>query len=104
VGVEPLGGFAFTVQVGAFRELARARDLADRLRDEFPEVAVRRDAVWSRVKVGSFATRAEAQRFAAQLSSRGFAAVVVPLALVDAEPDLLWRLAAATADGSAPGT
>lgn len=92
VGVEPLGGFAFTVQVGAFRDLGRARDLADRLRDEFPEVEVRRDAVWSRVQVGSFTTRAEAQRFAARLVSRGFAAVVVPLALVDAEPDLLWRL------------
>jgi N-acetylmuramoyl-L-alanine amidase len=32
VGLEPLGGFAFTVQVGAFREAAAARELAERLR------------------------------------------------------------------------
>jgi rare lipoprotein A len=60
VGLEPLGGFAFTVQVGAFREAAAAVDLAERLRGEFPEVAVRSDEVWSRVQVGS-PTRDEAR-------------------------------------------
>jgi rare lipoprotein A len=101
VGVEPIGGFAFTVQVGAFREVGRARDLADRLRDDFPEVEVRSDAVWSRVQVGSFASRFEAQRLAAELAARGFPAVVVPLALVDAELALAWRLAA---NGAPPPT
>lgn len=84
VGVEPIGGFAFTVQVGAFREIDAARELADRLRSEFPEVEVRSDAVWNRVQVGSFPTRDEARRFAARLSALGFPAVVVPLAVVEA--------------------
>jgi rare lipoprotein A len=97
VGVEPLGGFAFTVQVGAFHAVTLARDLADRLRDDFPEVEVRSDAVWSRVQVGSFADRSEAQRLAAELAARGFPAVVVPLALVDADLALAWRLVSAGA-------
>lgn len=104
VGVEPIGGFAFTVQVGAFRDIRRARDLADRLRDAYPEVEVRRDAVWSRVQVGSFATRAEAQRFASELAARGFPAVVVPLALVDADVALAWRLASAAPPSAAGGS
>ena len=61
-------------------------------------VEVRSDAVWSRVQLGSFATRTEAQRFAARLAARGFPAVVVPLALVDADLALAWRLA----EGGAP--
>jgi len=94
VGVEPIGGFSFTVQVGAFRDVRLANDLADRLRDDYPEVRVSREQVWSRVQVGTFRTRQEAQEFAAQLSSRGFPAVVVPLAVVDLSGDYEeWRLA-----------
>jgi rare lipoprotein A len=83
VGLEPIGGFAFTVQVGAFREPAAADDLAARLRADFPAVEVRRDEVWSRVQVGSFPTREEARRFAARLAALGYPAVVVPLAVVE---------------------
>jgi len=83
VGMEPIGGFAFTVQLGAFRDVHRAEALAERVRDDYPEVRVTTDAVWSRVQVGSFARRADAQRFASRLGSRGFDAVVVPLARVD---------------------
>lgn len=103
VGVEPLGGFTYTVQVGAFRDVSLARDLADRLRDDFPEVEVRKDAVWSRVQVGSFATRGEAQRLAAALAARGFPAVVVPLALVDADLALARRLAVASSQPPTSG-
>jgi len=83
VGLEPVGGFAFTVQVGAFRDAAAAEELAARLRDDFPAVEVRRDEVWSRVQVGSFPTRDEARRFAARLAALGYPAVVVPLAVVE---------------------
>jgi rare lipoprotein A len=83
VGLEPIGGFAFTVQVGAFRDPSAARELADRLRGEFPTVEVRSDEVWSRVQVGSFSNRDEARQFAARLSALGFPAVVVPLAVVE---------------------
>lgn len=84
VGVEPIGGFTYTVQVGAFREPGRARELADRLRDEYPDVDVRPGEVWTRVQLGSFVFRAEAERVAARLARRGFAAIVVPTTRLDA--------------------
>lgn len=83
VGLEPLGGFAFTVQVGAFREPAAAIELAGRLRADFPNVEVRQDEVWSRVQVGSFPTRDEARPLASRLAALGYPAVVVPLAVVE---------------------
>lgn len=83
VGLEPIGGFAFTVQVGAFREPAAAIELAGRLRADFPNVEVRQDEVWSRVHVGSFPTRDEARPLAARLAALGYPAVVVPLAVVE---------------------
>lgn len=83
VGLEPIGGFAFTVQVGAFREPAAAVELASRLRDDFPNVEVRHDEVWSRVQVGSFPTRDEARPLASRLAALGYPAVVVPLAVVE---------------------
>jgi rare lipoprotein A len=85
VGVEPLGGFVFAVQVGAFRELALAEELATRLSTDFPGVEIRRDEVWSRVQVGAFTTRDEARRLAARLQRLGYAAIVVPLASVEAD-------------------
>jgi len=88
VGVEPIGGFSYTVQIGAFRDARRAYDLADRLRDDFPEVEVHAGEVWKRVQVGSFTTRAEAERFAARLSRRGYPAVVVPVAVLESSLEL----------------
>jgi len=88
VGLQPIGGFRFTVQVGAFHEAAAAGSLAERLRPYFPGVEVRSDDVWSRVQVGSFSTRSEAQAFAGRLSALGYPAVVVPLAKLDAEPPI----------------
>jgi rare lipoprotein A len=83
VGLEPIGGFTFTVQLGAFHDPALAETVAARARARHPEVEVRTDAVWSRVQIGSFARRDEAQRFAAELQEEGFDAVVVPLAEID---------------------
>lgn len=85
VGVEPIGGFTYTVQVGAFRERHRAHELADRLRDEYPDVDVRSGDVWFRVQLGSYVLRAEAERVAARLARRGFTAIVVPTTRLDAE-------------------
>ncbi len=83
MGIEPLGGFSFTVQVGAFRDAARARQLADQLRAYFPGVEVRHGDAWSRVQVGAFSNRNEAHAFAGRLAALGYPAVVVPLAQVD---------------------
>jgi len=85
VGIEPLGGLRFTVQVGAFHDRDAAERLAEQLRSYFPDVSIRSDDVWSRVQVGSFPNRSEAQSFAGRLSALGYPAVVVPLALVDTE-------------------
>jgi len=84
VGVEPIGGFTYTVQVGAFREPERARELADRLRDEYPDVDVRPGDVWTRVQLGTYVVRAEAERIARRLARRGFTAIVVPTTRLDA--------------------
>jgi rare lipoprotein A len=83
VGIEPIGGFTFTVQLGAFHDPRLAEVVARRARERHPAVEVRSDAVWSRVQIGSFARREEAQRFAAELAAEGFDAVVVPLAEVE---------------------
>lgn len=100
VGLEPIGGFSFTVQLGAFRDIRRAESLAEQVRDDYPEVTVRSDGVWSRVQLGAFTNRKDALRFAHRLSSRGLDAVVVPLALVDRNsswrrPNLFDEIAAA---------
>ena len=92
VGIEPIGGFTFTVQLGAFHELLLAEALAERARIDFPTVRITTDEVWSRVQIGTFTDRNEAQRFAAEIAARGFDAVVVPLALIET--------AAGTAAGS----
>ena len=83
VGVEPLGGFDYIVQVGAFRDHDAAAALLDRLRSAYPSATIRSDDVWSRVQIDSFPSRAEAQRLVAELAQRGFAAVVIASARLD---------------------
>ncbi len=83
VGVEPLGGFDYIVQVGAFRDHQAAAELLDRLRSDYPSATIRSDDVWSRVQIDSFPSRAEAQRLVAELSRRGIAAVVIASARLD---------------------
>ena len=88
IGMEPIGGFRFTVQVGAFHDPAAANALAGQLRPYFPGVEVESDEVWNRVQVGSFPNRSEAQAFAGRLAALGYPAVVVPLAKLDDEPSV----------------
>ena len=84
MGVEPIGGFDFIVQVGAFRDPDSATALLTRLRPDFPTATVRSDDVWSRVQIESFPSRGEAQRLVAELAARGIAAVVIASARLDA--------------------
>jgi rare lipoprotein A len=84
MGVEPIGGFDFIVQVGAFRDPDSATDLLAKLRPDYPTATVRSDDVWSRVQIDSFPSRSEAQRLVAELASRGIAAVVIASARLDA--------------------
>jgi rare lipoprotein A len=82
VGLEPIGGFTFTVQLGAFQDARLADSLARRARERHPEVEVRADDVWHRVQIGAWSRRDEAQRRADLLEAEGFDAVVVPLASI----------------------
>jgi rare lipoprotein A len=68
---------AFTVQVGAFGEAARAETLRDLLARHFPDATVRSDGTWNRVQVGRFASRSEAERFRRKLERLGWAGLVV---------------------------
>lgn len=79
VGVAPAGPRAFAVQVGAFRDVERARALSDELAARYPAVRVRSDRVWHRVQVGSFASRSAAEALEDELRTRGYVAVIVPL-------------------------
>lgn len=79
VGLEPIGGTSFAVQVGAFLEVERANELADRLRSSYPRVEVTTDEVWSRVQVGEYGSRDDAERVASDLRRAGFSALVLPL-------------------------
>ena len=83
VGLDPPGPRAFAVQVGAFQEQGLAEELAARLRQDFPAVAVRSDQVWYRVQVGEFALRDEAEELRAELRDLGYGALIVPLAASD---------------------
>ncbi|MBI5015966.1 MAG: septal ring lytic transglycosylase RlpA family protein [Deltaproteobacteria bacterium] len=66
----------FTCQVGAFTVPSRAEDLAKRLREEFSGVSIvlydRGDAVFRRVRVGTFRSPGDAQTCLSDLRTRGF--------------------------------
>jgi rare lipoprotein A len=79
VGIEPIGGTSFLVQVGAFLEVARAQELAETLRPLYPKVSVTSDAVWSRVQLGEFRDRTAAERLAAELRRAGYAPLVLAI-------------------------
>ena len=79
VGIEPIGGTSFAVQVGAFLEIERANELAAALRGTYPAVQVTSDEVWSRVQVGAFRSRDDADRVAGQLRGSGYSALVLPV-------------------------
>ena len=61
----------FAVQVAAFDELAPARALAAKLRDQGFDARVEADGPWQKVRVGFHATRAEASALAKRLKAKG---------------------------------
>jgi rare lipoprotein A len=77
VGIEPIGGTSFAVQVGAFLEAERAQALAESLRALYPAVTVTTDEVWSRVQLGEFGDRDAAEKIARELRRAGYAPLVL---------------------------
>jgi rare lipoprotein A len=77
VGIEPIGGTSFAVQVGAFLEAERAQALAESLRALYPAVTVTTDEVWSRVQLGEFGDRGAAEKIARELRRAGYAPLVL---------------------------
>jgi cell division protein FtsN len=71
----------FTVQVGAFLDADRARALQAELALHYSSVAIHSDGTWHRVQVRQFERRREAERLRHELERRGYAAVVVRVAL-----------------------
>lgn len=83
VVARPAGGYAqvlYSVQVGAFREKAKAQavraDLAPRYADVYISPVQARPAPVYRVRVGPYPERREAERRAVELASLGFPAIV----------------------------
>ncbi len=69
----------WTVQLGAFREPRRARDLRDLLARHFPDAEVRSAGGWHRVQIGHFAREKNARRLRRKLLDLGWEALVVPV-------------------------
>jgi len=70
------GPAIYSVQAGAFRDRARAQELAAELRRNF-DVAVQRAGAWHRVRVGGRRSQDAARKLAAELRRRGYDAAVV---------------------------
>jgi rare lipoprotein A len=67
----------YAVQVAAFGEEDRALALKAELARVYPETTVRSDGTWSRVQVGSFENRNQAESLRRELAALGMPSVVV---------------------------
>lgn len=67
----------YTVQVAAFSEPERATALRTDLLPLYPETVVEADGTWSRVRVGSFESRDQADALRRELAAIGMDSVVV---------------------------
>lgn len=67
----------YTVQVAAFGEEERARELKSALSRYYPETTVRSDGTWSRVQVGAFDDRDRAEALRRELAAMGMSSIVV---------------------------
>jgi rare lipoprotein A len=78
MGEVPLpAGTALTVQVGAFQSRERAESLLGSLVGDFPDAHIEEAEPWFRVRIGTFASRAEAEALRQQLRKRGIRALVL---------------------------
>jgi rare lipoprotein A len=67
----------YTVQVAAFGEEGRANELKSELTRFYPETTVRSDGTWSRVQVGAFSERDQAEALRRELAAMGMSSIVV---------------------------
>jgi len=67
----------YTVQVGAFSEPERAVVLLHEVAQLYPEAVVDSDGTWSRVQIGAFDHREEAESLRRELAVIGLSSVVV---------------------------
>jgi len=74
----PARSTQWAVQVGSFADASRAARQADRVRETGRSVFLEPYKGLSRVKVGLFATRQEAQSALSELEAVGFEGIVVP--------------------------
>jgi hypothetical protein len=87
----PAGEGAYTVNVGSFREKARADQHVDDLKKKgfqaFSwEIDLPQKGKWHRVSIGGFSSLSEAERFAKDLEKEGFQTFVATLP-TDAKPE-----------------
>ena len=69
----------WSVQIGSFADFSNARRQADRARSTGREVSLEPYNGLTRVKVGAYSSRAEAQDMLAALEGEGFEGIVVPV-------------------------
>lgn len=69
----------WTVQIGAFQEPDRARNLRDLLARHYPDATVRSDGTWHKVQIGRYEKRRRAEKLQKELGKLGWEAVVIAL-------------------------
>lgn len=69
----------YVVQVGAYRDIQRAKEVENRLVQSYDEVHIDSDGVWNRVLIGPFSSRADAEALSSELLAAGFVALVKAL-------------------------
>ena len=68
----------YIVQLGAFRDVSKARRLADQVRPSYSNVRVTSSADWHRVQIGPFEGQSQAEQIVAKLNRDGITAIVKP--------------------------
>lgn len=71
----------YTLQLGSFSKMENARQLRDRLAQSFAEVSVvplpLKETTYYRVQIGTFSTRAAAEKHARQVARLGFPIIIM---------------------------
>lgn len=71
----------YTLQLGSFAQWENARQLRDRVKQSFEDVTIAtlqsRDATYYRVRLGTFASRAEAEAQAREVAQAGYSVIIM---------------------------
>ena len=82
-GADPVAGLRFVVQVGAFAEAARAKDTRSKLESAglktYTQVVETKEGQRTRVRIGPFADKVEADKVVAKIKALGLNASVLSL-------------------------